>query len=71
MVLSDNEESRLKVMRMLPPQEAEKVLLWAQQLGDLGEWRHLDWADSWSDEDIRDATFASLGRFERQEQEGH
>ena len=31
MVLSANEESLIKVVRMLPPDEARKVLVWAQQ----------------------------------------
>jgi hypothetical protein len=31
MVLSANEESLIKVVRMLPPDEARKVLIWAQQ----------------------------------------
>ena len=37
MVLSANEESLIKVVRMLPADEARKVLVWAQQLADLGE----------------------------------
>ena len=32
MVLSANEESLIKAVRMLPPDEASKVLVWAQQL---------------------------------------
>ena len=71
MVLSANEESLIKVVRMLPPKEAGKVLIWAQQLADLGGGRRVDWSDSWSDDDLRDATIASLERFEQQEQEGH
>jgi len=56
MVLSPNEESIIKVVRMLPPDEARKVLVWAQQLADLGGVRRVDWSDSWSDDDLRDAT---------------
>jgi hypothetical protein len=70
MVLSANEESLIKVVRMLPPDEARKVLVWAQQLADLGGGRRVEWSDSWSDDDLRDATIASLGRFEEQEREG-
>jgi len=70
MVLSANEESLIKVVRMLPPEEVGKVLTWAQQLAELGEGRRVDWSDSWSDDDLRDATIASLERFE-QENEGH
>lgn len=70
MVLSANEESLIEVVRMLPPDEAAKVLVWAQQLADLGSGRRVEWSDSWSDEDLRDATLASLDRFEQQEREG-
>ena len=71
MVLNANEESLIKVVRMLPPDEAKKVLAWAQHLADfVGGWR-VEWSDSWSDDDLRDATIASLERFEQQEQERH
>ena len=70
MVLSANEESLIKVVRMLPPDEARKVLIWAQQLADLGGDRPIEWSDSWSDDDLREATLASLERFEQQEREG-
>jgi hypothetical protein len=70
MVLSANEESLIKVVRMLPPDEARKVLVWAQQLADLGGDRKVEWSDSWSDDDLREATLASLERFEQQEREG-
>ena len=70
MILNASEESLIKVVRMLPPHEARKVLDWAQQLADLGSARHIEWSDSWSDEDLRDATAASLKGFEQQEREG-
>jgi hypothetical protein len=71
MVLSANEESLIKVVRMLSPGEAGKMLIWAQQLADLAGGRNVDWSDSWSDDDLRDATIASIERFEKQEREGH
>lgn len=70
MVLSASEESLIKVVRMLPPGEAKKVLDWAKQLADLGGGRPVEWSDSWSDDDLREATAASLKRFEQQEREG-
>jgi len=70
MVLSTSEEELIKVVRMLPPEEARKVLDWAQQLADLAGNRHVEWSDSWSDDDLREATVASLERFEQQEREG-
>jgi hypothetical protein len=71
MVLSANEESLIKVLRMLAPDEARKVLVWARQLADLAGDRRVEWSDSWSDDDLREATLASLERFEKQEREGH
>lgn len=69
MVLSTSEESLIRVVRMLPPDEARKVLVWARELADLGRGRRVDWSDSWSDDDLRDATAASLERFAQQERE--
>lgn len=70
MVLSATEESLIKVVRMLSPSEAKKVLDWARQLAELGGGRLLDWSDSWSDDDLREAADASLKRFEQEEREG-
>jgi hypothetical protein len=70
MVLSASEESLIKVVRTLPPEEARKVLNWAQQLADLGGAERVDWSDSWSDDDLREARVASLERFEQEEREG-
>ena len=69
MVLSASEESLISVVRALPPEEARKVLDWAQTLADLGRERRIDWSDSWSEEDIADATAASMRHFEDQERE--
>jgi hypothetical protein len=70
MTLSASEESLINIVRNLPPQEAQKILDWAHQLADLGQGRPIEWSDSWSDEDIADATAASLKRFDDQEREG-
>jgi hypothetical protein len=68
MVLSVEEESLVKVIRALPPQEARKVLIWASQLAELSKGGEIDWSDAWTDEDIADATATALRRFEAQEQ---
>ncbi|HEY7392781.1 MAG TPA: hypothetical protein VH640_29950 [Bryobacteraceae bacterium] len=70
MVLSVSEESLIKAVRTLPPEEARKVLDWVQHLADLGGNRRVEWSDSWSEDDLREATRASLERFEQQEREG-
>jgi hypothetical protein len=69
MVLSPQEESLISVVRALPPDEAGKVLDWACQLADLAGGRAVQWSDSWTDEDLAEATAASLRRFEDQERE--
>jgi hypothetical protein len=69
MVLSPQEESLISVVRALPPDEAGKVLDWARQLADLAGGRTVQWSDSWTDEDLAEATAAALKRFEDQEQE--
>ena len=70
MVLSAHEESLISVVRALPPAEAAKVLDWARQLADLKGERTIEWSDSWTDEDLADATTAALRRFEDREREG-
>jgi len=67
MVLTAQEESLIGVVRALPPEEVGKVLDWVRQLADLAGGRNIKWADSWTDEDLRDATAASLNSFEDQE----
>ena len=69
MVLSPEEESLISVVRALPPDEAGKVLDWARQLADLAGPRTIQWSDSWTDEDLTEATSAALRNFEEQERE--
>ena len=70
MMLSVEEESLVKIVRALSPQEARKVLTWARQLAELSHGREIEWSDAWTDQDIADATAASLRLFEEQEQKG-
>jgi hypothetical protein len=67
MVLSAHEESLINVVRTLPPAEAGKVLVWARQLADFGGQRTVEWSDSWTDEDLAEATVAAVQRFEDEE----
>jgi hypothetical protein len=62
MVLSAEEESLIKAVRALPPQEAQKVVTWASQLADLAQGRIVEWSDAWTDEDLADVTAASCMR---------
>ena len=67
MVLTLQEESLISVVRALLPEEAGKVLNWARQLADLADGRTVEWSDSWSDEDLAEATAAAVQRFEDEE----
>jgi len=69
MVFSVQEESLISVVRALPPEEAAKVLHWARQLADLASERTIEWSDSWTDQDLADATAAAVRRLEDREQE--
>ncbi|HXP84277.1 MAG TPA: hypothetical protein VN841_06135 [Bryobacteraceae bacterium] len=69
MVLTAQEESLISVVRALPPEEAGKVLDWARQLADLAGGRAVQWSDTWTDEDLAEATAAAVWRFEDQERE--
>jgi hypothetical protein len=68
MVLSP-QEALIVLVRALPPDEAGKVLTWASQLADLAGGRAIEWSDGWTDEDLAEATAASVQRFEYQERE--
>jgi hypothetical protein len=69
MALSAQEESLISVVRVLKPEEAVKVLDWARRLAELGDGRTIEWSDSWTDEDLFDATAAAVRRFEDHERE--
>lgn len=66
MPLGAQEES---LVRALPPEEDAKVFKWAHQLADLDRGRAIEWSDSWTHDDLADATAASVRRFEEQEVE--
>ena len=70
MVLNQQEESLISVVRALPPEEAGKILNWARQLADLAGGRIVEWSDSWTDQDLAEATSAAVQHFEDQEREG-
>ena len=69
MVLTIDEESSIKVVRALPPEEAREVLTWASHLADSSERPEIEWSDSWTDEDLPDATSAAIKRFEDHERD--
>lgn len=69
MVLTEQEESLITAVRILPPAETERLVRWAQQLADLSDGKPIEWADGWSEEDMAEATAMSLRNFEQSERE--
>ena len=67
--LSENEERLVEALRALPPNAAEQVITWTTRLRELSAGRHVDWSDTWTDEDLADAQRASLSGFDDQERE--
>ena len=66
-VLTEKEEQLVQTIRALPEGTADQILHWAAQLADVAEGKPLEWSDAWSDQDIEDATSASLRTFEKSE----
>jgi hypothetical protein len=65
--LTENEERLVETLRALPPEAAEKVLVWASQLRDLANGQSADWSDSWTDDDLADAVKSSVDNFDEGE----
>jgi hypothetical protein len=66
-VLTEKEEQLVATIRVLPEGTTDQIMLWASQLADLADGRPIDWSDAWSDEDLRDATAASMWNLEESE----
>ncbi len=70
--LNARETSLLQAFRRLPPDAAAELTALVERLAALNPNAKIDWSDSWSDEDLREFTAASLKRFEAEEsEEGH
>lgn len=69
MQLSPREVSLLEVFRSLPPDTAAELSALAERLAALAPDRKIDWADSWSDQDLKEFRAASLKRLEAEEAE--
>jgi fido (protein-threonine AMPylation protein) len=66
-LLTEKEEQLVETIRVLPAGTTDQILLWASQLADLAAGQPIDWSDAWSDEDLRDATAASVRNLEESE----
>lgn len=60
MILTRKEELLVETVRALPPEAAEKVMSWASGLAEPAKGKPVEWSDAWTDEDLADATAASL-----------
>ena len=71
MVLTAKEESLVRSLRTLPPEAADQVMDWTTQLAQLAQGRPVEWSDSWTAEDLRDAQAASVRNFDERERNEH
>ena len=71
MTLTQKEESLVQSLRELPAEAADQVIEWARRLSDLAHGRTVEWSDAWTEDDLRDATAASMRNLERQEHNLH
>lgn len=68
-LLNSREEALLQAFRRLPPETADELSGLVERLAAVAPGRKIDWADSWSDEDLREFRAASLRRLEASEAE--
>jgi hypothetical protein len=64
MTLAGNEEHLVEALRALPPDAADHVFTWVNQLRDLRNGGSIEWSNAWSEEDLADARAASFSRFD-------
>jgi hypothetical protein len=69
--LNAREASLLEAFRRLPPDAAAELTSLAERLAALRPNTKIDWSDSWSDEDLKEFTAASVKRLEAEESEEH
>jgi hypothetical protein len=67
MTLTEKEELLVQSFRTLPKDAADQVVRWTKQLSDLAHDRPVEWSDTWTEDDLRDVTAASVDNFEDQE----
>ena len=71
MVLTPKEESLVRSLRTLPHEAADQVIAWTLKVAELARGGPVEWSDSWTDEDLREAQAASVRNFDGPEQNGH
>jgi hypothetical protein len=68
-LLNAREASLLQAFRRLPPDAAAELTALAERLAALRPDAKIDWSDSWSEEDLKEFTAASVKRLEAEEPE--
>ncbi len=68
MQLNSQEAVLLDAFRRLPEEAAHDLSELVQRLAALSVKTRIDWADSWSEEDLREFTARSLKHFEAEEE---
>jgi len=66
-LLSERETLLLQAFRRLPPDAAAELAALTERLAALRPDAKIDWSDSWSDEDLKEFTAASVRRVEAEE----
>jgi hypothetical protein len=69
LLLNARETSLVEALRRLPPDAAAELTALAERLAALHPNTKIDWSESWSDEDLREFTVASVTRLDAEEPE--
>jgi hypothetical protein len=67
MRLNEREASLVNAFRRLPSEAATELSALAARLAELAPNQKIDWADSWSDEDLHEFRAASLRRLDAEQ----
>jgi hypothetical protein len=63
------DREQVKAVIEFAARSLDKPPVWARQLADLSGGRTVQWSDSWTDDDLAEATAAAVRRFEDRERE--
>jgi hypothetical protein len=67
-ILSEDEEHFVEILRLLPPAAVASVIKWTTQLSNLALDRAVEWSEKWTEEDLQDLQGASIANFDRWEE---
>ncbi len=67
MQLTADESELVEALRRLPQPAAGEIVALVRRLADLSKMSRVDWSDSWSEEDMREFTAASVDSWDASE----